>query len=112
MNDEFEVNIEDGSAGEVAERILKERRRCCGGDFGGVEEMLKAWREKGGAELVASAVEEEGDEDNEDNEFEDAGEDGDVEMEEAPRLVKAPKEKAVPMVDEDGFTKVVGKKKR
>jgi pre-rRNA-processing protein TSR2 len=32
-------------------------------------------------------------------------------MDEAPALVRAPKEKVIPEVDDDGFQKVVGKKR-
>ena len=44
---------------------------------------------------------------------EDEGERKDVEMDEAPQLVEKPKrEKLEPEVDEDGFTKVTGRRKK
>jgi pre-rRNA-processing protein TSR2 len=41
----------------------------------------------------------------------DESEEGDVEMGDAPNLVRAPRERAEPEIDDDGFTKVVGKKR-
>jgi pre-rRNA-processing protein TSR2 len=47
----------------------------------------------------------------EDQETDDEASDDDVDMGDAPALVRAPREKAEPEIDEDGFTKVVGKKR-
>lgn len=114
MDDEFEVNVEDGSGEEVAARIVGLRKLCVRGDFEVVDGMLERWRERQarGGERVAFQRMHEGDEDDEDSDDEDDEEVEDVEMDDAPELVKAPKEKIVPKVDEEGFTEVVGKRRR
>ncbi|KAL8845392.1 MAG: hypothetical protein Q9176_000028 [Flavoplaca citrina] len=119
MNDEFEVNVEDGSGEEVAAKIVGLRKLCGRGDFEMVDEMLGRWKERQarGGERVAFQRMREGDDDEEeeqdsDDDDEEEVDDGDVEMDDAPELVKAPKEKIVPKVDEEGFTEVVGKKRR
>lgn len=117
MNDEFEVNVEDGSAEPVAVRIVELRKLTLQGDFGEVDTMYEKWVEKqrrGGGAVNFQKIEREDDEDDTDwdsDDMEDEEED-DVDMDEAPALVKAPKEKIEAEVDEDGFTKVVSKKKR
>ncbi|KAL8716759.1 MAG: hypothetical protein Q9225_005938 [Loekoesia sp. 1 TL-2023] len=118
MNDEFEVNVEDDSAMETASKIVGLRKLTLQGDFGMVDEMYERWREREarGGEKVrfqkAQGDEDEEDEDEEgDSEEVEEEEDEDVEME-TPHLVKAPKEKITPKVDEDGFTEVVGKRRR
>ncbi|KAI4258181.1 MAG: hypothetical protein L6R42_005258 [Xanthoria sp. 1 TBL-2021] len=117
MNDEFEVNVEDESGAEVAAKVVGLRKLCLQGDFDMVDEMYEKWRERQarGGEKVSFKQMQGGDEDEEsesDEEEEDEDEDQDVEMVEAPELVKAPEEKIVPKVDEEGFTEVVGKKRR
>ncbi|MCJ1436045.1 hypothetical protein MMC27_005423 [Xylographa pallens] len=113
MNDEFDVNVEDESAEEVAAKIVGLRKLTARGDFGMVDEMLARWEERrrrGGGEVGMKFVEEEDEESDFDTED---WEDGvDIEMGEAPDLVKVPIEKPPPEVDEEGFTKVIGKKKR
>ncbi|MCJ1319875.1 hypothetical protein MMC15_005211 [Xylographa vitiligo] len=118
MNDEFDVNVEDGSAEEVAARIVGLRKLTARGEFGMVDEMLARWEERqrrggggGGEEVGMRFVEEEDDEES-DFDTEDWEDGVDVEMGEAPELVKVPVEKPSPEVDEEGFTKVTGKKKR
>lgn len=114
MNDEFEINVEDDSGAEVASKIIGMRKLTSQGDFGMVDEMLARWRERQarGGERVSFQRERKDDDDEEDDEDSDEmEEDEDVEMEEAPQLVKA-QEKVVPKVDEEGFTEVVGKKKK
>ncbi|MCJ1403221.1 rRNA accumulation- protein [Xylographa trunciseda] len=116
MNDEFDVNVDDGSAEEVAAKIVGLRKLTARGDFRMVDEMFAQWEErkrKGGGEVGMKFVkgdDEESDFDTED--WEDGVEEVDVEMGEAPDLVTVPIEKARPEVDEEGFTKVIGKKKR
>ncbi|KAL9033968.1 MAG: hypothetical protein Q9180_005664 [Flavoplaca navasiana] len=115
MDDEFEVNVEDGSAEEVAAKIVGLRKLCGKGDFELVDEMLGRWRERqaGGGERVAFQRMRGGDDDEEeDSDDDEEVDDEDVEMDDAPELVKAPREKIVPKVDEEGFTEVVGKKRR
>ncbi|KAI9873615.1 MAG: hypothetical protein M1830_010798 [Pleopsidium flavum] len=117
LNDEFEVNVEDGSAEEVAARIVGLRKLTLEGDFEQVNRMYEKWAERqkrGGGSVKFQSVERRDEEDDTDwdsDDLEEGDEDG-VEMEEAPQLVKVSKEKVEPQVDQDGFTKVVGKKKR
>ncbi|KAL9027750.1 MAG: hypothetical protein Q9196_003774 [Gyalolechia fulgens] len=120
MNDEFEVNVEDDSGAEIASKIVELRKLTRQGDFGMVDEMWERWREreaKGAEKVRFHWVQGDNDDDDDeesegDNSEEMEEEDGDVEMGDTPPLVKAPKEKIVPKVDDEGFTEVVGKKKR
>lgn len=114
MQDEFDCNVEDESEIAVARDIMAVRKRMLEerslDAAWGVEER---WRGRGlmkGSVAVREIEPEEGDE--EDGEDWD-GLAEDQEMGEAPQLVPAqPKEKVQPEVDDDGFTKVIGKKKR
>lgn len=115
MNDNFDVHVDDGSTEEIAAKIVGLRKLCAQGNFGLVDEMYGKWQErqaKGGeGKIAVQKMEGEEDQDT-DWDSEEEGEEEDVEMDEAPDLVKVPKEKMVPKVDEEGFTEVVGKKKR
>ena len=123
MNDEFDVNIEDDSAEEVAHEIMRFRLDTEAGDFTRVDEMMRLWQEKQGKGTrerigFARGQDEDNDTDwdDDDDDDDDDNDEGDgsvdIEMDEAPPLVKAQREKPVPEVDDDGFTKVVGRKKR
>ena len=120
MNDEFEVNVEDSSGEEVAAKIVGLRKLTLQGDFTMVDEMFAKWTERqkrGGDDVKFQHVargEEEDDtdwdsDDLDNNEDED---DEDTAMGDAPAPVKAPREKIQPKVDDDGFTEVIGKKRR
>ena len=119
MNDEFDVNIEDGSGEEVAAKIFGLRKLTLQGDFATVDEMYSRWQERqsqggGGKMNFHNVTQDDGEEDTDwdsDDIDEEEG-DNDVEMEEAPALVKTPKAKVLPKVDEEGFTEVVGRKRR
>lgn len=107
MNDEFEVAVDDGSAGDIADRICVVREEVLKGEFGTVKALWEEWKEKGDKKVVFSKVEEEDQEtDGEDEE------DEDVDMEDAPPAPQPPRERIEPEVDEDGFTKVVGRKRK
>jgi pre-rRNA-processing protein TSR2 len=121
MLDEFEVNVDDESGYEVAEQILRLRRDCAKGDFREVVAMKEKWDRKGGkSEDVGKMFEKrerneeedetDGSEEEDEDGDEDKDEDEDVDMDEAPPLVRV-KEPFVPEVDEDGFTKVMKKKR-
>ena len=117
MNDNFDLHIDDGSAEEVAAKIIGLKKLCLQGDFAMVDEMYDRWSQKqksGGEKRIAVQHVERDDDDDDDEDWdsEDNGDDEDVEMEEAPELVRVPKEKVVPKTDDDGFTEVVGKKRR
>lgn len=114
MLDEFEVNVDDDSGFEVAEQIVRMRKDCGRGVFDEVRALKERWDSRGGEEVkgLFKGVERGEEEDDTDGSVseENDDEDGDVEMDEAPQLVRV-KEKVEPEVDEEGFTKVTKKKR-
>lgn len=114
MQDEFDVNVEDESEVPVAVGIMKLRREVLEeGRVEAVEEVRKRWEEGRGRRVEGVKVTERTvGEDGEvvEGSSDEESEDEDEEMGEAPALVQ--REKVEPEVDEDGFTKVVGKKRR
>ncbi|KAE8137607.1 Pre-rRNA-processing protein TSR2-domain-containing protein [Aspergillus pseudotamarii] len=113
MNDEFDVVIDDESAVPVAEEIMEARGLVAKGDFGPIKQAWEAYQTKSQqkASNIAAAFKR-GEDEDQDSEEDSEEDEEDVDMGEAPALVRASKEKVEPEVDEDGFTKVVGKKKR
>ena len=134
MLDEFGVNVEDDSEEEVAAGILRLRRCYCsagleeeegkdgeeeGGLRGEVRGLEERWTRRGEMKVGmvdGGDVEVEGEwDDLEEDEDEEGGGKGDVEMmDSVPEVVPPAREKVKvePEVDEEGFTKVVGKKNR
>ena len=127
MLDEFEIVVDDGSAEEVAIKIWASAVKVRDGNVQELDEMYSRWQEKQakGGEKAVNVVrgeDKDGDETDWDDEDDDDDEEEwngfpnreDDEMNEAPQLVDTKKErqKIAPEVDEDGFTKVVSKKKR
>ncbi|KIW63273.1 hypothetical protein PV04_10134 [Phialophora macrospora] len=131
MSDEFEVVVDDDSAEEVAREIWSGCAKLVDGDTSWLQALYEKWQEgqkKGGAErkidIVRAedkdGVETDWDDDDDDDDDEDWAPDRpDVNMDEAPPLIdidwrpkKESKNKPEPEVDEDGFTKVVGKNKK
>ena len=113
MQDEFDVNVEDESEVEVAAGICRLRMRIYeNGDVDAADEVRKRWEARGGKVEKVNVVENTADDEVSDDEY-DGDEIEDVEMgdAEAPPLVPV-KEKQEPEVDEDGFQKVVGKRRR
>lgn len=114
MSDEFDVVVDDESAMNVAAEIMDVRTRVAAGDTAVVQDMWEKWAAKGKKADTGAfrRVEQDGEES--DSESEDEGGDGeDVEMDDAPsEAARGQRERVEPEVDEDGFTKVVGKKKR
>lgn len=110
MQDEFDCNVEDDSEMEVAGRIVGMKKQLMEGNTTGAKDVQQRWQNRGQMKMHIQVIDNEADEvdDDEWNGFEDE------EMDEAPSLVPAIpiKEKAEPEVDDDGFTKVVSKKKR
>ncbi|EKD15213.1 uncharacterized protein L3040_001583 [Drepanopeziza brunnea f. sp. 'multigermtubi'] len=112
MVDEFEVGVEDDSALEVAEQIVRLRKNCGNGNFSEVLEMKRKWDAKGGKQDIGKIFakkEGEGEDEDENEDDEDDEDDEDFEMNEAPPLVRV-REPVVAEVDEDGFTKVTKKR--
>jgi pre-rRNA-processing protein TSR2 len=113
LEDEFGVRCEDETEVAVAQDIMKIRKEVGEGSFATVEALKQKWESRKGKEVNTGSVQvkevdQEGDWDSVDEE---SGSDDDVEMGNAP-VAAPPKEKPAPEVDEDGFTKVVGKKRR
>lgn len=128
MLDEFEVVVDDDSGVDVATRIWNGREKILKGEFEDLNAMYGRWQEKqrkygtDGQRVAIQQVEE--DEDGQDTDWDDDDDDEsgrveddsghDEQMQDAPPLAETnpAKEKYVPEVDEEGFTKVVGRKKR
>jgi len=111
MTDEFDCNVEDGTEVEVAANIMGLRRRMRDErSLDAAREVKLRWTNRG--QMKANIRIETVNQDVDDDEGR-LDEDEDEDME-APPLVQAtaPQPKAEPEIDEDGFTKVVGKKKR
>ena len=123
MLDEFEVVVDDGSAGEVAGKVWKGVGVLRKGQVGELETLYELWQQKQGRgveKINAVRAEDKDGDDTDWDDDEDSGEEwngfadaSDVDMNDAPALVEGkPKQRAEPEIDEDGFTKVIGKKKK
>ena len=116
MQDEFDCNVEDDSEEDIARALLQLRKRILSeGDIAAAREVEQRWKNRGQMKVDVKVVDGEIDGDEDELEgWED--DDGDVEMgDSTPDLIPAvasKKEKPIPEVDEEGFTKVVGKKQR
>ncbi|KAH7070158.1 Pre-rRNA-processing protein TSR2-domain-containing protein [Paraphoma chrysanthemicola] len=114
LEDEFGVRLEDETEVGVAREIMLIRKELGEGKTITVDKLQKKWESRKGKEVDTGSVNVR--ESNQDAEWDSVDEetdeeDADVEMGDAPALVPA-KPKPEPEVDEDGFTKVVGKKKK
>ncbi|KAH7069654.1 Pre-rRNA-processing protein TSR2-domain-containing protein [Paraphoma chrysanthemicola] len=114
LEDEFGVRLEDETEVEVAREIMLIRKELGEGKTAMVDKLQKKWESRKGKEADTGSVNVR--ESNQDAEWDSVDEetdeeDEDVEMGDAPALVPA-KPKPEPEIDEDGFTKVVGKKKK
>ena len=113
LEDEFGVRLEDETEVQVAKNIMQIRTETLEGDFSSVNALQQKWADRKGKEVGTGKVrieerEQEGEWDSVDEE---SDEYDDVDMEDAPAPVPS-KPKAEPEVDEEGFTKVVGKKRK
>ncbi|PYI36359.1 hypothetical protein BP00DRAFT_386935 [Aspergillus indologenus CBS 114.80] len=121
MTDEFDVDVDDESAAAVADQIMEMKSQTERGEYAAIQHMWEVYQRKGGETAVAgiqrAAGPGAGEEDSEDEDDDDEEEEMDVDMVDgdaavAPALVRAPREKVEPEVDDDGFTTVVSKKRR
>jgi len=112
MLDEFEVNVDDDSAFEVAEQVMRVRNECLRGKFDETAALQRRFEARKGTRVVGVLTKAEDEDQETDWDTEDDGsegdEDEDMEMSDAP---PARKEKESPEVDEDGFTRVTRKKR-
>ncbi|OAP55939.1 hypothetical protein AYL99_10091 [Fonsecaea erecta] len=132
MLDEFEVVVDDGSAEETAKKIWSGATKLTAGDTSELNELYTKWqeKEKNGGDKVVGIVRGE-DKDAEETDWDDDDDNGgseeeegewngfsdrsDVQMADAPSIIDIdwkPKQKPEPEVDDEGFTKVVSKKKK
>ena len=111
MQDEFDVNVEDESEVGVASGIMRLRTQLQEGDMSGVEEVKARWEKRRGKKETVNVVENKTEDDEDDDHEGDEDEDEDMDMDEAPQLALV-REKEEPEIDEDGFQKVVSKKRR
>lgn len=114
LEDEFGVRLEDETEVTVGREIMAIRKELGESKTDTVDKLQQRWQARKGKEVDTGNVSVR--ESNQDAEWDSVDEesdedDDDVEMGEAPALVPA-RPKAEPEVDDDGFTKVVGKKKR
>jgi pre-rRNA-processing protein TSR2 len=117
LEDEFGVRLEDETEVDVGREIMALRKDILEGRTDLVDKLQKKWEARKGKEVDIGSVSvkesnQEADWDSVDEESDE--DDDDVDMGDAPALVPAkPKEpKTEPEVDNEGFTKVIGKKKR
>lgn len=113
MLDEFEVNVDDDTAFDVATEIVRLRSQCARANYDEVDRLLARWQARKGEKVhFKHGEDQDGETDWEDDDDEEG--DSDDDMDEAPALVEsaAPpkKDKAPPEVDDDGFTKVTRKR--
>ncbi|KAF3042756.1 hypothetical protein E8E12_009953 [Didymella heteroderae] len=115
LEDEYGCRVEDETEVGIARDIMRIRKEVGEGNTSSIDAMHKKWEERKGKEVATGNVQvrESNQEAEWDSVDEESGEDEDVDMDDAPALVPAkPKEpKAEPEIDEDGFEKVVGKKR-
>ncbi|KAL6714306.1 rRNA accumulation-related protein [Lecanora helva] len=117
MNDEFDVNVEDGSAEEIAAKIIGLRKLTNQGDFAMVDEMYQQWQERqsrvGSSRINFQLVDRKDDEDDTDWDSDDIQEEDDMmDIDGMPQANKSQKERIQPKIDDDGFTEVISKKRR
>ena len=120
MLDEFEVVVDDGSPAEIAHGILRGRQLLLQGDDSDLQRTRIRWEERqrnGPQELSFTNGGDAQHEEGTDEEQSDSGSShlqlDDIDMDEAPEPLTPTKYKRQePEIDEDGFTKVVGRKKR
>ncbi|RDA88051.1 hypothetical protein CP532_5298 [Ophiocordyceps camponoti-leonardi (nom. inval.)] len=117
MADEFDVDVDDESAADVARVIVDARVQCALGQFGPVDALRERFCARGGASVDAMFKEApDADSDSEwdtDASQDEADADGgaDIAMDDAPPLVTVAKLKPEPHIDQDGFTMVTKKKR-
>ena len=112
VSDEFEVDLDDGSADEVAGDVVKLWKKVVKGDQAMVDELEELVRTTGSKKVQAQGNGDDDEELDEDGnplpDSEGSSDDEDIEM----AAPAQPKEKQEPVVDDDGFTLVQKKGKK
>ncbi|KAF2194048.1 hypothetical protein K469DRAFT_734624 [Zopfia rhizophila CBS 207.26] len=116
LEDEFGVRLEDETEVTVAREIMNIRKETAEGNFSTVDALQAKWEARKGKAVPTGNVQiternQDADWDSVDEESGSDEEDGDIDMTDAPPLVPA-KPRPAPEVDEEGFTKVVGKRRK
>jgi pre-rRNA-processing protein TSR2 len=114
LEDEFGVRLEDETEVAVARDIMFIRKEVQEGRTDTVDKLHRKWEARKGKEVDTGSVQvKETSQEVEWDSVDEESDEDDVEMADAPAPVSARSEpKPEPEVDEDGFTKVMGKKKR
>jgi pre-rRNA-processing protein TSR2 len=114
MSDEFESNIEDGSIDAVAADIVRLWRDILQPAPGASASTVVEALERKAAEVKGKGIQAtkgaglqnaDGEEDS-DSEWDDESDEDGMDVDEAPQLVPAERERVEPVVDDDGFTLV------
>lgn len=112
MNDEFSILLEDQSEQHIAKVLEQLYLECTHGRYDLVQTLKQDSQKISGAlKGKSQKLKKEGDDeddDSSDDDEEDGDEDMDVDMESSP---KPRREKAEPVIDEDGFETVVKKRR-
>lgn len=110
MQDEFDCNVEDETEVEIARTVLVLRKSLLEADLSAFEALERRWKSRGMMKADVQVVDN-GDgevDDDDDDEMDDGDDRAPQGVQQAPR---EPREKPQVVVDDDGFTKVVGKKR-
>lgn len=111
MQDEFDCNVEDETEVEIARTVLVLRKSLLEADLSAFEALERRWKSRGMMKADVQVVDNgdgEVDDDDDDDEMDDGDDRAPQGVQQAPR---EPREKPQVVVDDDGFTKVVGKKR-
>jgi len=120
MSDEFESNIEDGSIDAVAADIVRLWRDILQPATGATPATVVEALERKAAEIKGKGIQAtkgaglqtvDG-EDDSDSEWDDESDEDGMDVDDAPQLVPAERERVEPVVDDDGFTLVQPKTKK
>ncbi|KAM0720677.1 hypothetical protein Q7P37_004814 [Cladosporium fusiforme] len=110
MQDEFDCNVEDETEGEVARTILVLRKTLLEGDVSAFEALEKRWKSRGMMKADVQVIDN-GDGEVDDGDIDEMDEEEDRAPQAGGQAPVVPRERQEPQVDDDGFTKVVGKKR-
>jgi pre-rRNA-processing protein TSR2 len=111
MEDEFELALDDGSEALVAAMILRIKDEVSYRDFSTVDSMWEAFKSKKSKVKAVRVGPSSDDEDSVDDESDSENEDEEMGDADDATTQRSSKPKPEPEVDDDGFTKVVGRRR-